>query len=80
MNFATFATWTELIAHIRKGAPLYYHAPLDYRPVLVRARILNFETVRIFPPDLREADPFIADPDHLPRFKKEAPANADAEA
>jgi len=85
MNFATFATWPELLAYAATGEPLYYHAPLNVEPVRIWKRepepglpcyAVRARSLRITPPDAhgrgarRTADPFTADKGHLDRFKR----------
>jgi len=70
-TFTGFTTWVELIDHVRAGYPLWYQAPLDYRPVLVTAVIRKDGQLRVTPP-YSNADPFTADQGHLPRFRQEA--------
>lgn len=80
--FAKFQAWDEVIAHVRRGEPLYYWPPMDVRPTRVDAGHYRTQVVlknddrgngvtvlRIEPPP-READPFEADADHLDRFRK----------
>lgn len=67
--FETFKTWAELLDHIRNGEPVYYHAPMDYRPVRVAAYIRRGGKIRVIPPT-SDADPFMADRSHLDRFKR----------
>ena len=65
-----FNTWSELQAHIAAGLPLWYQAPMDYRPVHIEAVLLpRTGNIRVFPPT-DDADPFVADVDHLPRFRR----------
>jgi hypothetical protein len=66
-----FATWTEVIDHVRAEYPLFYQAPMDYRPVLVSAVIRKDGKLRVYPA-LSDADPFTADVAHLDRFRKNA--------
>jgi hypothetical protein len=65
----TFATWTELLAHVSSDYSLYYQAPMDYRPVLVSATVRKDGRLRVSPV-YSDADPFTADVAHLPRFRK----------
>lgn len=69
MEYDTFQSWFAVLVHVDMGEPIYYHAPLDYHPVRVRAERRRGQKVRVFPPS-RGADPFTTDADHLPRFKR----------
>ncbi len=51
-----FNSWSEVLEYARSGAPLYYHAPLNVRPVRLGGVIR------------RTSDPFTADKGHLDRF------------
>jgi hypothetical protein len=66
-EFCTFATWRDVLVHIQAGRPIYYHAPLDVRPVAVRCQLTKGNKVRVFPPTA-DADPFTADSAHRARF------------
>lgn len=82
-EFRAFGTWQEVLAYARTGAPLYYQAPLDYRPVRVQYKV-GARTIRITPPGargrgrLRTSDPFTADSAHLDRFRRPAEAASEA--
>ncbi len=71
--FESFPSWSALVGAVARGERIFYHAPLDARPVLVRCELRgrNPRTfkVRVFPPS-RDADPFTADTGHLDRFKR----------
>jgi len=73
-SFAGFASWRDVLDHVASGAPTYYQAPLDYRPVLVAAEPRSRGRVRVDPLS-RDADPFTADHKHLDRFRREVSAN-----
>ena len=73
-SFAGFASWRDVLDHVASGAPTYYQAPLDYRPVLVAAELRSRGRVRVDPLS-RDADPFTADHKHLDRFRREVSAN-----
>lgn len=68
-HWQKFRTWGALLVHLSNGAQwIWYHAPLDVRPRLVKVvRIYKNGKVRINPghPD---CDPFTADSGHLDRF------------
>jgi hypothetical protein len=72
-GFRQFDSMNELVAWIRLGGSLYYHAPLDLMPKRVRVEIRR-ETpehgaqIRIRPLVGKDFDPFIADEGHLARF------------
>lgn len=67
-SFKSFETWSELLAHIRiNKEATYYHAPLDVTPRYVTCTVTLKGNVRVVPFS-SDADPFVADPAHLPRF------------
>lgn len=70
-DFHTFANWETLLAYVRSERPLYYHAPMDYLPRLIRARNIKGDTVTVVlvTPLSSDCDPFHADTDHLDRFR-----------
>jgi hypothetical protein len=68
VNYAPFASWDDVLDHVRIGHPTYYHAPLDYRPAFIQAKVKG-RKVRVTPLS-RECDPFTADEGHLDRFRK----------
>jgi hypothetical protein len=83
MELEPFRSWADVIAYARTGAPLYYSAPLDRRPVRLnpgRNMPYSYEvrarTIRVWPPGsvgrgrFRTSDPFTADREHLSRFFK----------
>jgi hypothetical protein len=80
-----FADWAAVLAAAARGERLYYQAPLDVRPTLVRPANgertpytyeARARTLRIYPPGcvgrgrLRTSDPFTADAGHLDRFTR----------
>jgi len=73
-----FSVWADVLAYVRKSAngAIWYQAPLDARPVLVKATCRpNGRTVRIAPWGFwrrgqRPFDPFTADAGHLDRFRR----------
>lgn len=67
-DFHTFANWETLLAFVRSGRPMYYHAPLDYFPRLVRGTLGVNGTVLVLPYS-SDCDPFEADAAHLDRFR-----------
>lgn len=68
-TFATFETWAEVLAHVSADRPIWYQAPLDWRPVRVECHLLRGgQRVRVVPPSA-DVDPFTADAGHLQRFK-----------
>lgn len=70
---APFATWADLLAHVKAGGDVYYGAPLDRSPTLVSVdRVYKNGKIRIAKPS-RDVDAFTADAGHLPRFTRIAP-------
>lgn len=71
MNFGTFSSWQDVIAHVRAGKEILYHAPMDWRPVIVRCHVRPSEPdiVQVDPRTM-DADPFGADSGHLTRFRR----------
>lgn len=67
VKYKSFEAWNELIDAVRGGYSIYYHAPMDYRPVLVTAVIRKDGKLRVTAP-FADADPFTADAGHLSRF------------
>jgi hypothetical protein len=68
LTHAPFADWQSVLEHARLGRPVFYWAPLDSAPRLVRvARVYKNGKVRLDPcsPD---ADQFTVDRDHLDRL------------
>lgn len=65
-QFEGFDTWADVLAHVSAEGSVYYHPPMNYAPVVVRAQV-RAKKVRVTPYD-READPFTADEGHLSRF------------
>ena len=72
-EYCSFASWTDVLLHVRKALPIYYQAPLDLQPVRVTATIWR-KRVRVQPPSA--ADLFVADAAHLSRFRFKVPATA----
>lgn len=70
-TFTTFTSWREVLIHVMAGKPVWYQAPLDYRPVRVRTHPTAGNKLRVFPP-AGDADPFVADAGHVDRFRREA--------
>lgn len=69
-GFSPFATWNEVLSHVEQGKPVFYRAPLDYRPRSVYCALgPSGQTVHVTPP-LHDADPFTADAAHLSRFRR----------
>lgn len=67
-----FGSWAEVVQWVKERGSVYYHAPLDVRPVFVRALLVEHEGytfVRVLP-DRSDVSPFHADAGHLPRFRK----------
>lgn len=70
MNGDTFATWADLLAHLRANGRVRYHAPLDVVPCsVIVTRIYKNGKLRILPLS-NQAGPFTADSRHLPRFRR----------
>lgn len=58
-------TWESLLARVRAGESLWYHAPLDrFARLVVKIRIFKSGKVRVTAGECT----FTADPDHLSRF------------
>lgn len=69
MLFLSFHTWADVLAHVTAGLPIYYHAPMDYRPFRIQiARIYKNGKVRVAKPHMA-CDGFTADAAHLDRFR-----------
>lgn len=63
-----FSSWSEVVDAAKRGARLWYHAPLDRNPVRVQIdRVFKNGKIRIAKPS-RDADAFTADAGHLDRF------------
>ena len=70
-TYTSFASWAQLLDHVRAGYRLYYQAPMDYRPVMVNATIRPKDgNLRVYAP-FTDSDPFTADAGHLARFRRE---------
>lgn len=67
--YEPFQSWDQLLDHISASYALYYHAPMDVNPVCITA-ILRRDGRLHISPTFAEADPFIADKAHLPRFRR----------
>lgn len=82
-NLIPFHSWKDVLAHAKKGAPLFYKAPMDHRAVRLSPRKeqgqeavyeAHARTIRVWPYGStgrgrsRTADPFTADSGHLDRF------------
>jgi hypothetical protein len=67
--YSTFSTWREVQDYVNAHYTLFYHAPLDYRPVLVSAKVRRDGKIRVTPV-YTDADPFTADAGHLDRFRR----------
>jgi hypothetical protein len=66
-TFTTFSTWAEVLDDAHKGAPLFYHAPLDVYPVRAyTVRVYKNGKIRIQGGSLT----FTVDSGHLNRFRK----------
>ncbi len=77
MTFQSFDTWAAILEHVRAEQPIYYQAPLDYRPVHVLARCGRGtlpDVVHVTPLPFGTADPFWADAGHLSRFRQQVRA------
>ena len=68
-DYRGFQTWADLLAYIRAGYKVFYHAPMDYRPAVVQTAIRKDGKVRVTPV-YGAADPFTADKGHLGRFRR----------
>lgn len=77
-EFFPFRTWYAVLDHVDAGRQIFYHAPMDARPVAVHAALHRVgKRIRITPPTAHlrsshpdRADPFWADADHLDRFRR----------
>lgn len=71
-NFEVFVSWDALLTHLRQrgeGCYIWYHAPLDHKPVRVLVKkIYKNGKVRLDPCH-KNADAFTADEGHLDRFR-----------
>lgn len=38
MSYVPFSSWNEVLSYVDAGAWIFYHAPMDYRPIRVRAK------------------------------------------
>lgn len=80
-----FQTWKDVLAYAQTGAPIWYQAPMDHRPIKLHPRKEQGEervyeaharTIRVWPSGStgrgrnRTADPFTADVSHLDRFRR----------
>lgn len=66
-----FLTWPDVLAHVKSGKKVYYHAPMDTTARVVAATVRgNGKSVRVDPLN-NQVDKFWADSAHLDRFKKE---------
>jgi len=66
--FTPFESWAAALEYVERNGLIYYHAPLDYRPVYMRAKLSKARRkIRIIPLE-RFADPFWADEGHLDRL------------
>ena len=66
----SFDNWAQVLIHVGKGLPIYYHAPMSYRACKVRCKVTSRFNVRVMAHEVdREADNFSAGPAHLSRFK-----------
>jgi hypothetical protein len=69
-EFEGFATWKDVLNYAEAGGELYYHAPLNYRPKLIRV-VMVYKNGKIrIDPMSSDADNFTADKHHLDRFKR----------
>jgi len=70
-TYARFETWNDVLAFVDRGGWLFYHAPLDLRPMSVRvAKRFKNGKLRL-DPGTRDADPFTADAGHLDRMRRQ---------
>lgn len=68
VEFLPFDTWDQVLAHVANHYSVWYHAPLDVRPVRVSVTLRGAK-LRVYPPS-NDADPFTADASHLERFRR----------
>ncbi|OPZ35979.1 MAG: hypothetical protein BWY99_02108 [Synergistetes bacterium ADurb.BinA166] len=67
-NHSPFASWAQLLDHVRKGKPVSYKAPFDRAHRQVKASVRGKgQKVRVDQGE-QDADPFWADKGHLDRF------------
>jgi proteasome lid subunit RPN8/RPN11 len=77
-DFQTFSSWPEVLKYANSGAPLYYWAPMDHRPIRVHDFEVRARSIRIWPSGSRgrgrgrTSDPFTADSGHMDRFRRPA--------
>lgn len=67
--FKNFNSWVDLLDHLRAGNPVWYQAPLDRFPSKVSAYFKG-KRIRVIPWG-RDCDPFLANEDHLDRFRRQ---------
>ncbi len=69
-TYRSFDSWADVLAAASQGVRLFYHAPMDYRPVAITTASAGGKArnkIKVFPPT-NDADPFVADAGHLDRF------------
>lgn len=77
MKFEAFDTWQQVIDTVEVTGAAWYHAPLDWKPRLVRAYATE-QVVTIRPHGFGDSfDSFIADSGHLSRFRRPVIENED---
>ena len=70
ITYARFETWADAVNHVREHGSIFYHAPLDPRPVRVAASVSGKAPRRIrLTPSPSAADPFWIGADHLDRLQ-----------
>lgn len=68
----TFATWSDVLAHVKAGNPTYYQALMEFRPFRVIASTRGVRPARVRVTPFFDADAFWADCHDLGRFRKES--------
>lgn len=66
-----FTNWNELLLYVQEELPVYYKAPMNFRAVQVKVKLVRGGNIRVYPPS-NDCDPFTADEKHLMRFQKKA--------
>ncbi len=73
-TYLSFGSWTDVLTYVKVGDPLYYHAPLDSKPVRVRVRAA-YKNGKLRLEDYWQGGEkhggfsFTAGPDHLQRLR-----------
>lgn len=65
--YEPFATWEEVLTHVKKHGQVGYQAACENKPLEYRARLAGINLVRIIPNEV-DGDPFVAGRKTLDRF------------